>query len=77
MTKKDILSKIPSSEIGWTDYFDRNHKLLFIVTSKETRDYYILYEVLENGFRRLGKAPSPIALEEKFKVIDQLSNDSR
>lgn len=68
--KNDIITKIPSNEIEWVEYLNREHKPLFLLTSKESRDFYFLYEILDNGYRKIGKATSPIALEEKFRVID-------
>lgn len=72
MKQKDVLSKIPSAEIEWTEYFNCDKIPLFLVTSKESRDFYFLYEILNDGFKRLGKAISPIALEEKYKVIERM-----
>lgn len=70
MAKKDIITKIPSNEIEWVEYFNREHRPLFLLTSKESRDFYFLYEILDKGYRRIGKATSPTALEEKFRVIE-------
>ena len=70
--KTDIIKKIPSNEIEWVEYLSRNHRPLFLLTSKEIRDFYFLYEVVDDGFKRLGKAPSPIALEEKYSVIERM-----
>jgi hypothetical protein len=37
----------------------------FILTSKPARDFYFLYEVLDDGsLKKLGKARSPTELEE-------------
>jgi hypothetical protein len=77
MKQKDILSKIPSTEIEWTEYLDRDEIPIFLVTSKESRDFYFLYEILNGGFKRLGKAISPIALEEKYKVIERMRNNAK
>ena len=77
MKQKDILSKIPSTEIEWTEYFNRDEMPIFLVTSKESRDFYFLYEILNGGFKRLGKTISPIALEEKYKVIERMRNNAK
>lgn len=73
MAKKDVVNKIPDSEIIWVEYLTREHKPLFLLTSKESRDAYFLYAVLDNGYKKIGKAISPIALEEKCKVIELMS----
>ena len=77
MTKKDLINKIPSSEIEWVEYLNREHKPLFLLTSKESRDSYFLYEILDDGYKRIGKASSPIALEEKYKVIERMRNNAK
>lgn len=56
----------------WTSYYNSSHELLFIVTSKPTRDFYFLYEVVDGAFKKLGKAKSPLELEEKFKVHERM-----
>ena len=38
------------------------------MTSKEARDYYFLYELVDGKLKKLGKARSPKELEEKFDV---------
>lgn len=77
MTKKGSINKIPSSEIEWVEYLSREHKPLFLLTSKEQRDFYFLYEILDDGYKRIGKATSPIALEEKYKVIERMRNNAK
>lgn len=61
--------KYPKGERVWVGYYNAQHELLFIMTSKETsRDYYFLYELVDGTFRKLGKARSPKELEAKFDV---------
>lgn len=61
--------KYPKGERVWVGYYNVQHELLFIMTSKETsRDYYFLYELVDGTFRKLGKARSPKELEAKFDV---------
>lgn len=61
--------KYPKGERVWVGYYNAQHELLFIMTSKETsRDYYLLYELVDGAFRKLGKARSPKELEAKFDV---------
>lgn len=56
----------------WTSYYNSSHELLFIVTSKPTRDFYFLYELVDGAFKKLGKAKSPLELEEKFNVRESM-----
>lgn len=63
----------PRGEIVWVSYYNSEHTLLFILTSKVVRDYYYLYESSDDGFKKLGKAKTPPELEEKFKVHERMS----
>lgn len=59
----------PKGERIWVGYYNQAHELKFITTSKEnSRDYYLLYELVDGEFRRLGRSTSPKELEEKFEV---------
>lgn len=63
----------PKGETVWVRYVDRNQNTLFVLTSKETsRDFYFLYELVGDTFKKLGKARSPTELEEKFQVHERL-----
>lgn len=43
------------------------HKLCFILTSKESREFYFLYELVDGEFKKLGKARTPKELEDMSK----------
>ena len=61
--------KYPKGETVWVSYQNVNGEPVCILTSKQTRDYYYLYEVLPDGtLNKLGKARLPTELEEKFDV---------
>ena len=62
----------PKGEQVWTSYCNSSHELLFIVTSKPTRDFYFLYELVDGVFKKLGKAKSPLELEEKFNIHERM-----
>lgn len=62
----------PKGEHVWTSYYNSSHELLFILTSKTARDFYFLYETDDGTFKKLGKAKSPLELEEKFKVHERM-----
>lgn len=50
-------------------YYNSDHELLFILTSKEPfREYFFLYELIDGTFKKLGRARSPKELESKFCV---------
>lgn len=60
--------KYPKGERVWVGYYNRAGELLFILTSKEARDWYYLYK-FENGvFKKLGKAHEPPELISRFSV---------
>lgn len=63
----DMTHLCPPGEQIWTTYY-KHDEPRYIVTSKiGNREYYFLYPI-ENGVRgkRLGKAHSPIELEETY-----------
>lgn len=65
--------KYPKGERVWVSYYNADHKLIYVLTSKEpARDCYFLYELVNGAFKKLGKAASPTELEEKFNVDERL-----
>lgn len=60
--------KYPKGEHVWAGYYNRSGDLLFIITSKETRDWYYLYQLVDGAFKKLGKAHDPSELVEKHSV---------
>ncbi len=65
--------KYPKRETVWVSYYNANHELLFIITSKPLRDCYYLYELVGGEFKKLGRAAIPTELEEKFKVYEKMT----
>lgn len=65
-------SKYPKGERVWVGYYSQTYELKFIITSKENRDFYFLYELVDGEFRKLGRSRSPKELEEKFEVDKKL-----
>ena len=58
----------PKGEIVWVEY-RINGEAAFLMTSKASRDFYLLYKVKENGsLEKLGKAKTPTELEKKFGI---------
>lgn len=62
----------PRGERVFTGYYNAAGELLFILTAKETRDYYYLYEFVDRSFRKLGRSRNPKELEEKFNVMRRM-----
>lgn len=70
--------KYPKGERVWVNYYDSDHKLVYIMTSKESsREYYFLYELVDGIFKKLGKARSPKELESKFDVDKKIGRGVR
>lgn len=65
--------KYPKGEIVWVSYYNTKGELRFIMTSKQARDFYFLYEVKDGEFKKLGKSNNPTKLEEKFNLKENLS----
>lgn len=64
--------KYPKGEIVWTLY-SVDCVPMFIMTSKESREFYFLYKVNEDGtVEKLGRSKTPTELEAKFHVNDIL-----
>ncbi len=65
--------KYPKGERVWVGYYNKEHELMFILTSKESsREFYFLYELVDGSFKKLGRARSPKELEAKFNVEKKL-----
>ena len=64
--------KYPKGEHVWVGYYNRKGELLFIITSKETREWYFLYELADGVFKKIGKAKNPTELTERFHVTDKM-----
>lgn len=64
--------KYPKGEIAWTGYYDRDGNLRFVITSKEARDCYFLYEAKGDELTKLGKAKEPPELIKKFGVMSAI-----
>lgn len=51
---------LPKGEHVWIGYYNEKRELMFVITTKEnSRECYFLYELTDNGFKRLGKSRSP------------------
>ena len=60
--------KYPKGERVWVGYYNAEHELCFILTSKESREVYFLYELVDGEF----KARTPKELEDKFEVSKRM-----
>lgn len=60
-----IINGISKSEHIWTKIVINTNNVYYI-TSKNIGDYYFLYKLNGDKAVKLGKAKSPLELEEKF-----------
>lgn len=63
---------IPKNERLWTTYRDEAGNVRFYVTSTTTRDAYIMYQTADGRSQKLGRASSPIELENKYCIWEKL-----
>ena len=56
---------IPKTERMWVKRITEKGETYYI-TSKDTRDYYFLYKMDGDKAVKLGKAKSPLELEQKY-----------
>lgn len=59
----------PKGERVWVGYYNTNHELILILTSKESRDYYYLYELVDGVLRNLGERGPLWNLKKGLKSI--------
>lgn len=64
--------KYPVGEMAWVRYKNRKGEIVSIITSKESRDWYYLYDLVGDKFVKRGKAKSPPELVEKFNVYERM-----
>lgn len=69
------MKNIPKDEIRWVSYKTVSGETKYTITSKLSRDCYYLYEHKKDGdgcAERIGKAKTPIELENKFNIIETI-----
>ena len=64
--------KYPANEIVWTRYANAAGETMFILTSKQHREKYMLYELVDGKFIRRGVAKEPPELIEKCNVYERM-----
>ena len=64
--------KYPKGATVCVGYDNPEHELCFILTSKDSREFYFLYELVDGEFKKLGKARTPKELEDKFEVSKRM-----
>lgn len=61
----DIQFVVPKGEILMASYWDGG-ECHHIITTKPTREFYYLYKVSGNKLAKVGKASTPVELEDKY-----------
>lgn len=67
--------KIPESEEILVRYYNRSGSLLYVMTSNYFRSEFTLYEMQENGHKKVESGLSPLSLEEKYKVYEAMTRE--
>lgn len=65
-------TKYPANEIAWVRYANSKGETICIITSKEARDWYYLYDLVDGKFVKRGRAKEPPELVEKFNVRERM-----
>lgn len=73
MCERIDVIRVPKGETVWAEFLAKG-KPRFVITSKQLRDWYFLYEVNGEELKKLGKARTPPELEERFKVHEKLKS---
>lgn len=64
--------KYPKGETVWVTYYASDGSPVFLMTSPPARDFYFLYAVSPEGnITKLGKAKTPVELEEKYNTKEK------
>ena len=64
--------KYPPGETVWVQYLNKEGDTISIITSKESRDWYYLYDVIGGRLEKRGKAKEPPELIEKYAVYERM-----
>lgn len=68
---------MPKNETGMVVYVNTDGIPVFLLTTKQGRDFYYLYKIASDGtLSKLGKARSPKELEEKYEIRDKINGRS-
>lgn len=59
----------PKGEFVWVRHNGTDGNLRYITTSKQSRDFYYLYELRDGKFVKIGKHKDPQELERKYIKI--------
>lgn len=72
MTHEQVIKALPKGETLWVVYVNNTGTVSYIITSKkDSRDFYFAYLISNGKIERIGRAKSPLDLEEKFILKDK------
>lgn len=66
MATQSTVSGIPKTETIWVTYKAGDGNTYYTTTKTSNRDYYYLYKLVDGKAQKLGRARTPIELDEKF-----------
>lgn len=63
---------IPKSEHEMTSLCSRGSIEVGLITADITETIFYLYEVVDGKYKKLGKASSPLELEQRYKMHERM-----
>lgn len=57
---------IPKTERRWETIRGDDGKIAYMVTSKQDRSVYFLYQNIDGELKKLGKSDNPLTLKQKY-----------
>lgn len=63
---------ISKTEHEMTGYYTKSGKEVGLITANQQETIFFYYEPYDGGYRKLGRAESPIELERKFRVRERM-----
>lgn len=64
--------KYPVGEEVWVRYLNRMGDTVSIITSKPSREWYYLYDLVDGEYIKRGKDKNPSALVDRFGVKERM-----
>ena len=67
-----IMYKTPAREKSVVIYRNNLGEDIFLITRINGENIFTLYKICKDGLKKVGKSHSPIDLEERFNVINEM-----
>ena len=67
-----MMYKIPTGEKSVVIYRNILGEDIFLITRKNGENIFCLYKICKDSLKKVGRSRSPIDLEERFDVINEM-----